>query len=179
MRTLRGFQSNIYHHFRELPKTSFKQTVFYINKILPTIPTRNLNDLHHLLYWPVADLGFCQGGGPLVELWQCSQWSAKCKLSKGVWEHAHLGNFEKIALWDWIWWLFLLKSANYLIKLSITTELKTYCSIDDRLKISVGAQAPLPRPPKSAINCAVATVTEKCDSSISQQRSASHFTQPA
>jgi len=28
------------------------------------------------------------------------------------------------------------KFVNYLIKLNIATELKTYCSIDDRLKIS-------------------------------------------
>ena len=33
---------------------------------------------------------------------------------------------------------------SYVIKLNIATELKTYCSIDDRLKISErGTQAPL------------------------------------
>jgi len=37
--------------------------------------------------------------------------------------------------------------ANYPIKLNIATELKTYCSIDYRLKISEGGtQAPLYAP---------------------------------
>jgi len=49
----------------------------------------------------------------------------------------------------------LLKFANHLIKLYMTTELKTYCSIDDKLKFlkgegggGTGPPAPLP---KSAI----------------------------
>ena len=45
--------------------------------------------------------------------------------------------------------LFLLKSANYLIKLNIAIELKSYWPIEDRLKNLKGAQAPWPHPSKS------------------------------
>jgi len=50
-----------------------------------------------------------------------------------------------------------LKFANYLIKLNIATELKTYWSIDDRLNISEGGHrppAPFLNPPLGSLGSA-------------------------